>query len=58
MTKQTILAELKSNGNETRFQQTPTWSKAFDLYNASFPNDKVNTRCGSCYRKVLKWLQS
>jgi hypothetical protein len=56
--KSEILSELKANGNVSKFQQNPTWEKAFKLYNESHPSDKKNMRCGSCFRTVLKWLQS
>lgn len=57
MTKAEILSELKANGNVSKFQQTPSWDKAFKLYNDANPNDRKNMRCGSCYRSVLKWLE-
>lgn len=57
MDKATILAELKANGNIAKNTRTSTWEKAFDLYNKSV-NDNLRPSCGSCFRKVLKWLQS
>ncbi len=57
MTKAEILAELNSNGQVRQFHRSPSWDKAFNLYNTT-KNEKLNLRCGNCYRKVLAWLQS
>lgn len=56
MDKGTILAELKKNGNISVFQRTPTWEKAFDLYNAQ-NRGKLKPNCSLCFRKVKTWLE-
>ncbi len=58
MTKQEVLEELKSTGNINSHRRTPTWEKAFDLYNAAHPNNKRKIGCGTCFNDVKKWLQS
>lgn len=59
MTKEQIVAEFKASGEfqKTRHQHTATWDHAFKLYVAA-TRDPVNPKCGSCYSKVLRWLQS
>lgn len=56
MTKQEILSELKTNGQISVFRRSPSWEKAFKLYNDTTKGHK-NMNCGSCYREVLSWLQ-
>lgn len=57
MTKQDLLTELTSKGEIGRNGRTPSWEKAFDLYNKTF-KENMNPRCGGCFNKVRKWLQS
>ncbi len=57
MTKAEILAALTASGEINTFRSTPTWIKAFELYNATHGGHK-SMSCGSCYREVKAWLQS
>lgn len=58
MTKQEALEAVKAEGSLGRTGRTPAWEKAFKAYNEAHPNDQLNGKCGSCYRKVAKWMQS
>lgn len=57
MDKQTILNELTQNGNIHSLRRSPTWEKAFDLYNSQ-NTSKLKMGCGPCFRQVLAWLRS
>lgn len=57
MGKVEILAELTANGQITIFRRSPSWEKAFDLYNKVHSSRK-NPNCGSCFRDVLAWLRA
>ena len=52
-----ILAELIANGNISVFRRSPSWEKAFKLYNDTNKTHK-NMNCGTCFRDVLAWLRS
>lgn len=56
MDKTTILAELTNSGEISVFRRSPTWEKAFKLYNDTHKTHK-NPNCGSCFRDVLAWLR-
>lgn len=56
MDKTTILAELTNSGEISVFRRSPTWEKAFKLYNDTHKTHK-NANCGSCFRDVLAWLR-
>jgi len=58
MDKAAILAELKRTGQIDARRRSPEWQKAFDLHNSTFPHNKLNPSCGSCYAKLRKWLMS
>lgn len=60
MTKEAIVAEFKANGEFTRTSHsfTQTWDHAFKLYIAATGDRSISHKCGSCYKKVMKWLQS
>lgn len=57
MSKSEVLQELRNNGQIEKFSRTPSWEKAFDLYNAE-KKTKLRPSCGSCFREVKAWLQS
>jgi len=57
MSKQEILAELTANGQVSVFRRSPSWEKAFELYN-KVHGVRKNPSCGSCFREVLAWLRS
>ncbi len=57
MSKAEILAELTTNGQISVFRRSPSWEKAFDLYNKQ-NNTHKNPNCGSCFRDVLAWLRA
>lgn len=56
MDKASILAELTKSGEISVFRRSPTWEKAFKLYNDTMKSHK-NMNCGSCFRDVLAWLR-
>lgn len=57
MSKAEILADLTKSGEISVFRRSPTWEKAFKLYNDTNKTHK-NPSCGSCFRDVLAWLKS
>ncbi len=57
MSKSEILAELTANGQISVFRRSPSWEKAFELYNKQ-NNTRRNLNCGSCFRDVLAWLKA
>lgn len=57
MDKAAILAELRGNGQIDRYSRTPSWEKAFELFNKT-NNKKLRPSCGSCFREVKAWLQN
>lgn len=57
MSKSEALAAVTAEGSLNRLQRSPAWDKAFQAYNESH-GEKLNQKCGSCFRKVQKWLQS
>lgn len=56
MDKASILNELTKSGEVLIFRRSPTWEKAFKLYNDTNKSHK-NMNCGSCFREVLAWLR-
>lgn len=58
MTKEQVKAAFTARGEFTKYSHTfdQVWDFAFKLYTAE-TKDSVNQRCGSCYGKILKWLQ-
>ena len=56
MNKTEILADLTKSGEVSVFRRSPTWEKAFKLYNDTNKGHK-NMNCGSCFREVLSWLR-
>lgn len=59
MTKSEVVEAFKARGEFAKHSHTydDVWSHAFRLFTAS-TREVVNQRCGSCFSKVLKWLQS
>jgi hypothetical protein len=57
MDKSSILSELTKSGEVSIFRRSPTWEKAFKLYNDTHKTNK-NPSCGSCFREVLAWLRA
>lgn len=57
MTKAEALAALNASGEIGRFSRTPTWEKAFELYNQA-TGQNLQPSCGSCFRTVTAWLKS
>ena len=55
--KQEALQAVTNEGSLNRAGRSPAWDKAFEAYNQAH-NEKLNARCGSCFRKVKKWLES
>lgn len=60
MDKAAVMAAFNARGEFTRHSHTydDTWGHAFRLYNEAHPHSHLNTRCGSCYKKVLDWLRA
>lgn len=58
MSKTEVLSKLTENGLIDKFSLDTTnyWQIAFDLFNAA-NKDNLRPSCGSCFRKVQKWLR-
>lgn len=56
MDKQTILNELTANGQISVFRRSPSWEKAFNLYQQKTGHRK-SMDCGTCFRDILSWLR-
>ncbi len=37
-------------------KNNPAWLEAFEAYTKATGDKEVSLKCGSCYRKVLGWL--
>jgi hypothetical protein len=57
MDKAQLLAELTANGNISVLRRSPSWEKAFDVYN-KLHGTNLRPSCGTCFRTVLQWLRS
>ena len=57
MSKSDILDELRANGQISVFRRSPSWEKAFKLYNEIHKTHR-NMNCGTCFKDVEKWLRS
>lgn len=55
--KAELLHKLQVSGLLTTFKNHPVWVEAFEAYRNETGDNQVNIKCGSCYRKVLKWLK-
>lgn len=57
MDKASILAELTKSGEISVFRRSPTWEKAFELYNKT-TGERLSPNCSSCFKKVSAWLRA
>lgn len=55
--KAELLHKLQVSGLLTTFKNHPVWVEAFEAYRNETGDSTANIRCGSCYRKVLRWLK-
>jgi len=55
--KAELLEKLKKAGLTNTFRNHPVWAEVFEEYKKVTGDSQVNTRCGSCYRKVSRWLK-
>jgi hypothetical protein len=55
MDKAALLNALVVTGQIDRFSRTDNWERAFEEYN-KIHGDNLKPNCGSCFRKVQKWL--
>jgi hypothetical protein len=53
--KSEILKKLSDN-NAMSSKGHPVWIEAFEAYTQATGDREVSLKCGSCYRKVLSWL--
>lgn len=58
MNKTEILNSLMLSGEIHKKTKSETWIIAFELYKKSTGDYQIGMDCGSCFAKVLKWLQS
>ena len=56
--KDEILKKITSKGLLSNFKPEPEWVEAFNEYKKQTGDEQIGMKCGSCYRKVLKWLKS
>lgn len=56
MSKAEALQAVTNEGSIGKFGRSPAWEKAFEAYNAA-NNEKLRPSCGSCFRKVLRWMK-
>ena len=57
MTKSEAISAINAEGSMNTLRRSPAWEKAFQAYNEAH-GERLNNKCGSCFRKVQKWLQS
>lgn len=55
--KAEILKKLSETSQISNFRNSPEWLEAFEAYKKATGDLHVGMKCGSCYRKVLKWLK-
>jgi hypothetical protein len=55
--KAELLEKLRLKGLLGNFKPEPEWVEAFNEYKKATGDKEVGHKCGSCYRKVLKWLR-
>lgn len=56
MTREQLRDTMKVSGELERYNKTPNWDLAFDLYKQSTGDKEVSIKCSSCFGKVKKWL--
>lgn len=59
MSKQEIYAALIADHSLETNRRSPTWERAFDLFNQAPENkgNRVSMSCGSCFSQVRNWLK-
>lgn len=57
MDRKALLQAIESKGQINSFGKTPEWIAAFEAYKKETGDHQVDYGCGTCFNKVLRWLQ-
>ena len=56
MTRTELRDTMRTSGELERWQKSPNWELAFELYKRETKDLEVSLGCSNCYGKVKAWL--